>query len=133
MRSPLSNLIGVAAAFALCATPAIAAAAPAATQPVNPLVAISVFGTQAAAQAVCSQVATTAAASAQGASGCVLPAIDAPPPLGQSPAPPPAPLAGNFGINWLLLGLGSLALLAGIYTLFDDDDDDGGLAPISPN
>jgi hypothetical protein len=128
VRFLMSKLVGAAAAVALCATPTMAAAAPTAIQPVNPLIAVSLYGTQAAAQAVCS-----AAQAAQGATGCVLPATEAPPPIGQPAVPPPPPLGGNFGINWLLLGLGSLALLAGLYTLFDDDDDDGAVAPISPN
>ena len=130
MRFLPSKCIGVAAAFALCATPTMAAAPSTAIQSVNPLIAVSLYGTQAAAQAVCS-----AAQAAQGAAGCVLPATDAPQPPGQSALPPPPlpPSGGNFGINWLLLGLGSLALLAGLYTLFDDDDDDGAVAPISPN
>ena len=117
----------------------MAVAATGASQPVNPLVVLSVFGTQGAAQAVCSQGALAvasagAAAATQAAPGCVLPATDvAPtPPLGQAAAFPPLPPSGNFGVNWLLLGLGSLALIAGLATLFDDDDDDGASVPISP-
>ncbi len=65
MRSPVKTLFGTAAAFALCVSPAIAAAATStAVQPASPLVAVSVFGTQASAQIVCSQGAAAAGAAA---------------------------------------------------------------------
>ena len=133
MQSSMRMLAGAVAAFSLCASPSLAATT--AVQPINPLVAVSVFGTQASVQAVCSQGASAATAAGaavttQGQAGCVLPATDVPPPVGESPTPAPLAATGNFGINWLLLGLSSLALLAGIATLFHDDDDDG--APISP-
>ena len=133
MPSSLKQLAAAVAAFALCASPTMAAAA-APSHTINPLAAVSLFGTPASAQAVCSQAAsaaaTGAAVAAQGQAGCVLPATDAPPPVAE--APPPLPLGTtNFGVNWLLLGLGMLALVAGISTLFDDDDVD--ITPISPS
>lgn len=126
MQPVLKTLAGAAAAFALCVSPTMAAAAPTSYQPISPLVAVSVFGTQASAQAVCSQSASAAAAAgaavaAQGQPSCVLPVTDAPLPVGEAPVPTPLP-GTNFGVNWLLLGLGTIALLAGISTLFDDDD-----------
>lgn len=135
MPSPLKQFAAAAAAFALCITPTMATAATTAHQQVSPLVAVSIFGTQASAQAVCSQAAPAAAAgaaaAAQGQTGCVLPATDVPAPVVEAPVPPP-PLPGtNFGVNWLLLGLGALALIAGISTLFDDDDE-VDITPISP-
>lgn len=136
MQSSVKMLVSAAAAFAFCVSPTMAAAAPLISQPTSPLVAVSLFGTQASAQAVCAQGASSAAAAgaavaAQGQPGCVLPATDVPPPVGQAPAAPP-PLAGtNFGVNWLLLGLGAIALVAGISTLFDDDDD-VDITPVSP-
>ncbi len=131
MQSPTKKLVCAAATFALCVSPAIAAAATTpAIQPVNPLVAVSVFGTQASAQIICSQgasgaAAAGAAAAAQGQAGCVLPAIDAPPPVIQGAAPPPPPPAGGIGtVGWLLAGLDALLVIAAISTLLDDDDDD---------
>ena len=135
MLSPLKKLAGAAAAIALCTSPALATAASAARQPVSPLVAVSLFGTQASAQAVCAQgasaAATAGAAAAQTPPNCVLPATDPPPPPVGQGAPPPPPPAGDFGINWLLAGLGALALIAGLSTLFDDDDDDDDVV-VSP-
>jgi hypothetical protein len=131
MHSRLQKLASAAAGLALIVTPTMTAAAPtSAIQPINPLVAVSLFGTQASAQTVCSAGASAAAAAgaaaaAQGQAGCVLPARDAPPPVSEvGPPPPPPPPGGDFGINWILLGLGALALLGGLSTLFDDDDDD---------
>jgi hypothetical protein len=124
MRSAVRLLAATTAAFALCATPAMAATS--SIQPISPLIAVSVYGTQASAQTICAQgaaAAAAAAAAAQGQSGCVLPATDVPPPVASGPVPPPLP-TGNFGINWLLAGLGALALIGGLSTLFDDDDDE---------
>jgi len=111
----------------------MAAASTSASQQVSPLTAVSLFGTQASAQTVCAAgtsaaaTAGAAAAAAQGGPGCVLPATDVPPPVGQGAPPPPT---GDFGINWLLAGLGALAFLGGLFTLFNDDDDDN--VPFSP-
>jgi hypothetical protein len=128
MHARLKTLAAALAAISLCATPTMAVAAPTPIQPVSPLIAVSLYGTQASAQAVCAQGASAAgAAAAQGAVGCVLPATDVPAPMSTGMAPPPP--TGNFGINWLLLGLGTLALLGGVATLFIDDDDEG--SPVS--
>ena len=137
MPSPLNQFAAATAAFALCISPTMATAATTAHQPVSPLVAVSIFGTQASAQAVCSQAASAAAAAgtaaaAQEQTGCVLPATDVPPPVGEAPVPPPLLPGTNFGVNWLLLGLGALAAIAGLSTLFDDDDD-VDITPVSPN
>lgn len=137
MQSSVKMLVSAAATLVFCVSPTMAAAAPVISQSVSPLVAVSLYGTQASAQAVCSQGASSAtvagaATTAQGQAGCVLPATDVPPPVGQAPAPLP-PLPGtNFGVNWLLLGLGAIALVAGISTLFDDDDD-VDITPVSPS
>lgn len=132
MHARLKTLAAALAAISLCATPTMAVAAPTPIQPVSPLIAVSLYGTQGSAQAVCAQGASAAsaagaAAATQGAPGCVLPATDVPPPMSTGMAPPPP--TGNFGINWLLLGLGTLALLGGVATLFIDDDDEG--SPVS--
>ena len=129
MQSPM-KLTGAAAVLALCASPAtVAAATTTAIQPVRPLVVVSVFGTQASAQIVCSQgvsgaTAVGAAAAAQGQAGCVLPATDVPPRVSEVPASPPPPSGGGLGVGWILAGLDALLVVAGISTLFDDDDDD---------
>lgn len=133
MQSPLTKLAATAAAFALCVSPTMARAATAVpATPISPLIAISLYGTQASAQQVCGNAAGAlaaagaAAAAAQGQANCVLPVTDAPPPrvVEQPVGPPPPPPGGaNYGINWLLAGLGLAALIGGLSTLFDDDDD----------
>jgi len=112
-----------AAIAGLILTPTMAtASAPAPLQPVNQLVAVSAFGSQASAQVVDSQALPAASAAqiavmAQGAS------FDT-----------ERRSATNYGINWPLLALGTFFLLAGLYTLFvNDDDDDGAQVPISPD
>ena len=129
MHSRLQKLASAAAGLALMITPTMASAASARVIPINPLVAVSLFGTRASAQAVCSQGASAAAtagaaAAAQGQAGCVLPATDPPPPVSDGLPPPPPPPGGDYGIDWLLAGLGALTFLGGLSTLFDDDDDD---------
>lgn len=129
MQSSLSKLAATAAALALCVSPTMASAATTVpARPISPLVAVSLFGTQASAQQVCGNAASAVAAAgavaaAQGPAKCVLPATDAPPPPMQSEPLPPPPPGGNYGINWLLAGLGLAALIGGLSTLFDDDDD----------
>jgi hypothetical protein len=129
MHSSVKTLFGTATAFALCVSPTMSAAATA-VQPASPLVAVSVFGTQASAQIVCSQgasgaAAAGAAAAAQGQAGCVLPATDLPPPVSQGAVPPPPPSGGGIGgAGWILAGLDALLVIAGLATLIDDDDDD---------
>ena len=137
MQSPLKMLSGTVLALALCVSSTTAAAATIApTQSISPLIAVSVMGSQASAQEACANPATAAAAGAaaavaQGQTGCVLPAVDTapPPPVQSQPAVLPPPAGTNYGINWLLLGLGLLALAGGLSTLFDDDDDDGVSSP----
>ena len=129
MRFSLNRLAGAATALALCASPTMAAAATSSTiRPVSPLAAVSLYGSRASAQTICSQGASAAtaagAAAVQGQAGCVLPATDGPPPVVQGPAYAPPPPATNFGIDWFLLALGAFAVIAGVSTLFDDDDDD---------
>ena len=135
MHSPVKTFVGTAAAITLAFSPTIATAAmTTAHQPVSPLVAVSVYGTKASAQIICSQGASGAAAAAQGQAGCVLPATDAPPPVTQETAPPPPPTEGGIGgVGWLLAGLDALLAIAGIATLFDDDDDDDDDDEVSPS
>lgn len=132
MAKRIGSLAGVAAAFALCFSSTVAAAATTApVQSVNPLVAVSIFGSPASAQAVCGSVAApaagaAAATAAQGQPGCVLPAVDAPPPVADVAPPPPAPR--GFGIMPILLGLLGIAALA---ALIASGNEDGG-SPVSP-
>ena len=132
MARHIGSLAGAAAAFALCCSPTMATAATTAPiQSVNPMVAISIFGTPASAQAVCGSAASSAAGAAaataaQGQPGCVLPAVDAPPPVVDVAPPPPVPR--GIGIMPILLGLLGIAALA---ALIASGNEDGG-SPVSP-
>jgi len=126
---------GVAVAFALCLSPTMATAATSApVQSISPLVAVSVFGTQASAEAVCNPATAAAAAGAaavaQGQAGCVLPATDLPPPVAQNVPPPPvAQGIGGFGIAPVILGLLGIAALAALIASGNNDSD----SPSSPS
>lgn len=131
--------IGV--AIALCASPALASASAVASQPqtISPMIALSIFGSQASAAALCGSSATSTAASAAAtaqapAGGCVLPVVDAPPVVPVAEAPPfvPAPVAASgLGIAPILLGLAGIAILAAlIYSQDNDNDND---PPVSVN
>ena len=115
MNSSIKTLAGAVVALALCASPTMAAAATAsAVQPISPLVAVSAFGTQASAQTVSMQTASAAVAADAAAAAQDDPGT-----------------ASDFGINWILLGLGAFFFVAGVVTLFDDDDDND-FVPVSP-
>lgn len=136
-------VLGLALSAALCVTPTAAIAAQSApVRSINPMVALSLFGSPASAAALCgNQAAATAGAAAAAqapAPGCVLPYADpvAPPPMAE-PAPlPPEPVAAaaprGFGISPLLLGLLGIAGLAALIASQDDDDNDDP-PPVSPN
>lgn len=133
-----TKFFGSALALALCASPSMAAASMVPVQSASPLVAVSAFGTQASAQAVCTNSASAAAAAgaaaiAQGQTGCVLPALDAAPPPAVTQGPlAPLPATADFGIDWFLAGLGGLILVGAILAATADDDDDGAEVPIIP-
>lgn len=133
-RSGTKKFFGAVAAFALCLSPTMAHAATAvATPSLNPLVAVSVFGTPASAQAVCGNASGAAAAAgaatvAQGQTGCVLPAVDpAPPPVVEGPPPVAGP--GGFSLMPILLGLIGIAALAALIASGNDDSE----SPDSPD
>jgi hypothetical protein len=124
-------------------------AASAAPRTVDPLVALSVFGTSESRAAVCAAGAQAAAAAgaamaaqaATGQAGCVLPMMDAAPaPVVTEAAPPPPPatiapvaVAGGSGIGVLplLLGLVTIAAIAAVALKGNDSDGEINL-PISP-
>ena len=138
-----SNLGKTATAFALscvlCMSSTTAVAASRLTpQPVNPLATISIFGSPAAATALCGNNAALAAAGAAAAQapapGCVLPVVDpAPVPVVSEAAPVPPPLppaAGGIGLLPILLGVAGIIGLALLIASGGDDEDDD--VPVSP-
>lgn len=114
-------------------------AANAAPASLDPLLALSLLGTSSSQAAACAGTAAAAAAAAAAAqaaparSGCVLPAVDAPPPAPVAQALPPAavPVAGpTLGALPLILGLGAIA--AALLLVLDGGDDDDLVTPTSP-
>ena len=128
-------------AIALCASPALASASAVAApvRSISPMIALSIFGSQASAAALCGSSATTVAASAAATAqapvgGCVLPVVDAPPVIPAAEAPPfvPAPVAASgFGITPILLGLAGIAILAALILSQNNDNDND--PPVSVN
>jgi hypothetical protein len=116
------------AAFAVL-TSSVASAAPTTVRTVDPLVALSVFGSSASRAALCTAgaaaVAAGAAKSAQAAPGCVLPVTDAPPPAAVSEVPPPVEAAPAPVVESVQLGmlpfLVALAAFAGLVVLVDKE------------
>ena len=115
------SLAAIAAAVGLT-TSAVASAAAVRAQSINPLVALSAFGSLQSRTALCaaSSAAVTAAAAqmSQAPQGCVLPVADpAPPPVvSEAPPPPiaaaPAPgLAASTSLLPFFVGLGGIAAL----------------------
>jgi hypothetical protein len=151
MKTPgsIRSLAAAAAALSLV-TSSVASAAPvfANATPIaaSPLVTLSIVGSAASRAALCA--ASTAAlagaaatAAVQPAPGCVLPAVDAPPPVVVSDVPPPAmpyaaaPVAVGAPNIWPLLA--GLAAFSAVFFLLDDvilgdDDDDGFTIPPRP-
>lgn len=135
--SPSRQFVGALLACALCFSSTAAGAATTVSIPsVSPLVALSAFGTQASASAVCAAGAATVSAAQAPAAGCVLPVVDTPPP----PPPPaavvtpvygPATDGAGIGLFPILIGAAVLAGLAAWLLLKDDDDDDDddGMSP----
>ena len=117
----------IAGSMFLSSTGAVAAASsvPVPATQINPWAALTAMSGGAPAAALCG-AATVAAAAAQTPTGCVLPALDAPPPVVTS-NPPPTPIpvppveapGGGFGlgVDPLLLALGVLAAGALVYFL----------------
>ncbi len=126
------------AAALLSAQAAYAAPTPRAPAPMDPLVALSVFGTAQSSANVCAAgtaAAAAAATAAQGAPGCVLPVTSPPPPppvVGEAVIPPPPPPVVP-AFSPLLGLLGALALVAiAAAVLGGSGDSEGDLTPVSP-
>jgi hypothetical protein len=130
-------------AASMLGTSAASAAAPVARN-VDPLVALSVFGTAQSRAAVCAAGANAAAAAGTAvaaqapAAGCVLPVLDAPPVAAAPPPPPPAEVAlapaaasGGVSVLPLLLGLAAIVAIAAVVIKHNDSSGEIDL-PISP-
>jgi hypothetical protein len=97
-----------------------AAANLAAPSQVSSWAMLSVLSGGAPAAAACGAAAVAAVAQAP-AGGCVLPAVDTPPPVAQSQPPAPIPVppvegpSQGFGISPILLGLVAIAAGVGLY------------------
>lgn len=147
-RSKLSKLttglVMVAFGFASPATAAsrtssaIAPAVSVERASLSPWVALSALGSSSSSAAVCASAAAAASSAAQApAPGCVLPAIDAPPPIAQVPDAAPVSLAAapataaGFSVLPLLLGLAGAAAIAALLLAGDDDEDEIDVEPIT--
>lgn len=104
----------VAGSLMLSSTAAFASA-PAPAQ-VDPWAVLTAMSGGAPAAAICGSSAA-AAASAQAPVGCVLPVVDAPPPVPVAEAVPPPPMVGGGEISPLFFALAALAIGAGVYLL----------------
>lgn len=121
--------VAIMAAGSLFVSSTAAVAAPISSAPpqrIEPWAALSVLSAGAPAAALCGAAETTAQAPA---SGCVLPAVDAPPPVAQpgppppTPVPPVEPVGGGLGISPLWLALGAIAIGVGAYFLLKNKKD----------
>ncbi len=117
-----NGLVGivVGAALMFSSTGAVAATSTAPVHQINPWAALAVMSGPAPAAVLCG----SAAAAAQPASGCVLPATETPPPVAQTtepplpiPVPPVEAAGGGLGVSPLLLALAALAGGVGLYFL----------------
>lgn len=132
------KLASSAIALALCVnSTAAAASTTAGTASIDPLVALSVLGSDASRAALCGGAASAAAAVAVAgqaaqapAPGCVLPVLGAPPPpppaVVDAVPPPvvPAVAAPGVGVPLALLGLVGIVLGAVLLQAFNDEDED---------
>lgn len=150
MKRPMSQkltaglvVIGVGfaspAAAAARTSSAVAEATPAQRGLLSPWVALSALGSLGSSAAVCASAAAAAASSAAQAPapGCVLPAVDAPPPIAQVPEAAPLPVAAapaaaaGFSVLPLLLGLASAAAIAAFLITDNNDEDEIDVEPIT--
>ena len=136
IRTSFSGRLAVLGALSLCVAPSAATAAPV---PVfSPIVTLSILGSGVSAAALCGAAVTSAAQAP--ASGCVLPAIDLPPPVAVVAPPPPAPFPvavaapAVAGTGFLVPLIGGLAALVAILALisFGKDNPNGNALPPAP-
>ena len=119
MGSLYKAFVGVAVAGSMFAssTAAVAATSAAPAPQVNPWAALAAMTGGAPAAAMCG--AAGAAAAAQAPGGCVLPALDAPPPVAEGPPQPlPVPAVAApaaFGFSPILLALAAIVTGVGLY------------------
>jgi len=110
----------VAGAMFVSSTGAAAATSLPGRSPVSSWATLSILTGGAPAAAACGAAAVAAVAQAP-AGGCVLPAVDTPPPVAQSQPPAPIPVppvegpSEGFGISPILLGLVAIAAGVGLY------------------
>ena len=118
--SRFSGVVGILVAGSLIFSSTAAAAVSLSAPHVSPWVALSALTGGAPTAALCGSAVVTA--QAPGAD-CVLPVVDAPPPIAQSAPPTPIPVppvegpAAGFGASPLLLALAAVAVGAGLYFL----------------
>lgn len=125
MRTGISGQLALFAAMSLAVAPTAASAAAPQVYPTtySPIVALSILGSGISAAALCGAVSASAASSQAPAGGCVLPAVDAPPPVAVvEPAPPlpaPYPVAAALpaSTGFLVPLIGGLAALVGVLAL----------------
>ena len=109
----------VASSLVFGSTSAMASAPISAPSQVSPWAVLSVMSGGAPAAAMCGAAAVAAVAQTTG--GCVLPALDSPPPVAAAeppapiPVPPVEPAAAGFGVSPLLLALAAIAAGVGLY------------------
>jgi hypothetical protein len=98
---------------------AVAATSLPASSSISSWATLSILTGGAPAAAACGAAAAAVAQAAPG--GCVLPAVDTPPPVAQSQPPAPIPVppvegpSEGFGISPILLGLVAIAAGVGLY------------------
>jgi hypothetical protein len=138
MSCAIRKYVLAAGAATLLSTQAVAAAPATSHASVDPLVTLSALGTAQSRAAVCAAGTAAAAAGAAyaatqaGQQGCLLP-ITAPQtaaPVGSSVTPVATTPGKRIGILPIALGLLGLAIV--LFLILDDDDNDGGLEPVSP-
>lgn len=115
----------VAGSMMFSSTAALASVAPGSTYQADPWAVLSVMNGGASAVAACgATVAGAAAVAAQApGGGCVLPQVDAAPPVAQNPPPQPIPVPPvepassglGLGFSPLLLALAAIAAGVGLY------------------
>ena len=124
----------IAGSLIFSSTSAIAATSPTAPAAISPWAALSAMSGAAPAAALCGAAAAAAVASQAPGAGCVLPAVDAAPPMAQTPPPQPIPVppvegASAFGFSPLLLALGALAAVGLVYFLVKGKGNDEPNSP----